>query len=182
MKNKLITMAAAVATLVGFSASATPITGSIGFGGTYTQNGGIQGDLSTATSMSINTVNIQNVTGSFVGATSPSFATPILVNPGTGLTQLWQVLVGALTYTFNVTSESQTFTSGTQLNLAGNGVISDNLGDSANGVWQLGFGVSGDSFTWQSTSAANVPDGGTTVALLGGALAGLGLLKRKFLA
>lgn len=181
MKNKYIIMAAAVAALCS-SVQATPITGSIGFGGTYTQNGGNSGDLSTATTMSINTVTIQSTTGSFIGATSPIFATPIAVNPGTGLSQLWQVLVGAVTYTFNVTSESQPFTSASQLNLAGSGTITDSIGDSAAGTWQLGFGVSGDSFTWQSTSAANVPDGGTTVALLGGALAGLGLLKRKFLA
>lgn len=184
MKNKLIITAAAVATLMGFCATvqATPITGSIGFGGTYTQNGGTFGDLSTATSMTIDTVNIQSTFGSFVGATSPIFASPIAVNPATGLTQLWSVIVGAVTYTFNVTSESQPFTSSTQLNLQGNGVISDNLGDSATGTWQLGFGKSGDSFTWQSTSAANVPDGGMTAALLGGALMGIGLLKKKFLA
>jgi len=44
----------------------------------------------------------------------------------------------------------------------------------------LGFGVSGESFTFQTTSAANnVPDGGMTVLLLGAALSGLALIRRK---
>jgi hypothetical protein len=182
MKRKLIIMAGAVAVLAGFSASvqAIPIAGSIGFGGTYTQNGGSLGNLGSATSMTIDTVAIQTTTGDFAGATLESFASPIAVNPGAGLGQLWQAILGSTTYTFDVTSEAQTFTSRSQLNLAGTGTITDgNAADDTLGTWQLGFGVSGDSFTWQSTSAAIVPDGGTTVTLLGGALLALGLFKRK---
>lgn len=184
MKNnifKYLACAAAGLSLVAAS-NATPITGSIGFTGTYTQNGGTAGNLASATTMTIDTTVVSSTTGDFVGAGAPlSFASPIGVNgnaPAIGT--LWSVTVGSKTYTFTVSSESQTFTSGTQLNLAGNGTISDGtLADNTGGTWQLGFGVSGSSFTWQSTSAANVPDGGTTAILMGAALSGLALLRRK---
>lgn len=178
-------MAAAVTALAGFSANATSITGSIGFDGGYTQVGGTSGDLPTATSMTINNPVIQtgSGTGTFATATLLNFASSVSVNTLTPpIGQLWSVLVGGVTYDFNVTSEAQVFSDKTAIDLQGNGVITDSLGDSANGTWQLNFGVSGDSFTWQGTSAANVPDGGMTAMLLGGALTGLGLLKRKFLA
>jgi hypothetical protein len=188
MKNKLVIMAGAVVALVSFSASvqATPITGSIGFTGSYTQNGGTHGNLASATSMTISSSAIEagTPTGSFVGASLLSFATPIAVNTLTPpIGQLWSVLVGSTTYDFNVTTESEPFANKTALDLQGDGIITDgNAADATTGTWQLNFGVSGESFTWQGTSAANVPDGGMTVMLLGGALAGFGLLKKKFLA
>jgi hypothetical protein len=184
MKNKLMIMAGAVAALVsiGSVAQATPITGSVGFTGTYTQNGGTFGDLTTANSMTINTTTIGTTSGSFVGATLVSFASPINVNPATGLTTLWSVLVGSTTYKFTSTSESQNLTTPTGLHLLGTGVITDgNAADTTTGTWQLGFGVSGDSFQWQSTAAANkvVPDSGSTSMLLGAALSSLCLFKKK---
>jgi hypothetical protein len=192
MKNKLIIMAATVAVLAGFNAQATPITGSIGFNGNYTQTGGDPNDLSTAISLSLFNVAISGpaTSGALVGAINPTFATPIGVNgngPSLVGAQLWSVLVGSTTFSFIVGTEAQTLGAGnTTLTLAGNGTLGDgNAADSTAGTWTLGFGVSGAAFTWNATSANSplpVPDGGTTVALLGGALAGLGLLKRKFLA
>src|SRR5262249_50549377 len=115
-----------------------------------------------------------------------SFASSIGVNgnPPSLITHtLWTATVGALTYSFTVTTESQTLTSGAQLNLAGVGVMHDGTpADDTPGDWQLGFGRSGASFTWQSTSGTTnrtVPDGGTTVVLLGAAFLGLGLIRRK---
>ena len=178
-------MAAAVAALVGFSISvqATPITGSIGFTGTYTQNGGTKGNLTTATSFSIASTTISTTSGSFVGATTPVFASPIAVNPATGLSTLWSVLVGSTTYSFLVTTETEPLDIASTIVLLGTGNITDgNPLDITAGVWQLSFGVSGDSFTWQATSAANVPDGGTTVMLLGAAFAGLCLFRKKVMA
>jgi hypothetical protein len=108
------------------------------------------------------------------------------VNPATGLTTLWSVLVGSTTYTFTSTSESQNLTSKTGLHLLGTGIISDGtVADNTTGTWQLGFGVSGDSFQWQSTAApdaANVPDGGSTAMLLGSAICGLCVFKKKLAA
>lgn len=184
MKNKLIMLAGAILALVSFSptAQATPITGSIGFTGGYIQNGGTQGDLTTATSMSIISSSIGFVSGSFVGATLLNFKTPISVNPTVALGQLWQVMVGATTYTFTSTSASQNLTTSTGLHILGLGTISDgNAANTTAGSFQLGFGVSGDAFQWQSTSTAvgSVPDGGSTVMLLGASLTGLCFFRRK---
>ncbi len=181
-------MAGAVAALVGSGSvvQAIPITGSIGFTGTYTQNGGTHGNLETATSMTINTVGVGTTSGSFVGAIDPTFASPIAVNPAAGLGRLWTVLVGGLTYTFDATSESENLDTTTALHLTGTGTMGDgNAADAAAGTWQLGFGVTGDSFEWQSTAGANatgVPDGGSTAMLLGAGFCGIGLLKRKVMA
>jgi VPDSG-CTERM motif len=185
MKNKLMTMAGAVAALVGFSpvVQATPIAGSIGFTGTFIQNGGTPGDLTTATSMTIDSTAIGTTTGSFAGASLVSFASPIAVNPAVGLTALWSVLVGSITYTFTSTSEAQNLTTATALHLTGDGVITDgNAADATPGTWQLGFGKSGDSFQWQSTAATDtgkVPDSGSTAVLLGAGLCGLCLFGKK---
>jgi len=169
---------------------AVPITGSIGFTGAFVQNGGTSGNLATATTFTIlntvgNPITLQDLTGAFVGAGAPiTFASTIGVNgnaPSLVGTQLWSVLDGLTTFTLVVTTEAPTLTSGIQLNLAGNGTLEDgNSADNTPGVWQIGFGVSGSSFTWQSTSASsNVPDGGTTVMLLGTVLGALALLRRK---
>jgi len=187
-KKKTMMTAGAVAVLVGISsaAQAIPITGDIGFTGEYTQNGGTIGNLTTATSMTIVNPSIGNTHGSFVGATLVSFASPIAVNPAAGLTTLWQVLVGAVTYKFTATSEVQDVSFADHLHLQGTGTITDGIAaDTATGVWQLGFGVSGQSFEWQATSAVNattVPDGGSTAIFLGASLCGLCLVRKHVVA
>ena len=183
--NKLIKYLALAAAVVGLAATvrAVPISGSVGFGGVYTQVGGTQGNLTTATSLTIATPVVISALGDFVGAASPTFASPIVVNVNPPLIgQLWSVTVGAAVYTFTVTSQNQDATTPVNIHLVGTGIISDGAGpkDDTAGVWQLGFGVSGESFTFQTTSAANnVPDGGMTVLLLGAALSGLALIRRK---
>ena len=188
MKNMIKIGAGMVAVLVGFSpvVQATPTSGSIGFTGTFIQNGGTPGDLSTATSMTIDSAAIGTTTGSFTGASLINFASPIAVNPAAGLTTLWSVLVGSITYTFTSITEEQNLTTPTALHLTGTGLISDgNAADDTTGTWQLGFGKSGDSFQWQSTSATDtgkVPDGGATAMLLGTGLCGLYAFGKKKIA
>ena len=186
MKNKMIKLAVVAAASVALAQTvqATPIDGSIGFTGSYTQNGGNQGDLTTATSFA---TTILTATATFGTVTSSTFFTPIDVNdtPDNNLLgqQLWTAVIGGVTYSLVVNSESQTFTSTSQLDLAGTGTFGDEtLGDATAGTWQLQFGVTGNSFTWNSTSGTNVPDGGTTAMLLGAGLSGLALLKRKLVA
>lgn len=196
MKNNIIKYLASTALAVGIvgTVQATPITGSIGFTGSYTQNGGTAGNLASATSFTIvNTlahpIVVFDAMGMLTGAAAPiTFASPITVNfsPGNGNlvfpsdVQLWSATVSPLTYSLLVTTEMQTFTSGIQINLAGNGTLRDGTaGDDTPGTWQIGFGVTGSSFTWQSTSGSSLPDGGTTAMLLGAALSGLALLRRK---
>jgi hypothetical protein len=186
MKTKWIITAAATA-LLGFSATvqATPITGSIGFLGSFTQVGGTAGNLGTATSFTINSPALVGATDDLTGATLNSFVASVNVNPATPMIgQLWSVLVGVTTYTFQVTTEAQTLGAGnTTLTLAGSGILKDGTAaDDTAGDWTLAFGVSGASFRYLSTSANTVPDGGTTVLLLGAALSGLGLLRKKLAA
>jgi len=187
---------AAMALGLAATVQAAQINGSIGFTGAYTQNDGTPGNLLTSTSMHIGAVAITpgSVTGDLLGGSINGFPSTIYVNggiaanfPNIGSTgnELWAVFTGSKQYSFWVTSETQdSLSTTTQLNLSGIGYFSDGIAaDNTYGTWQLGFGQSGTppiaSFTFQTTSATNVPDGGTTVALLGAALSGLALIRRK---
>ena len=187
MKTKLAIMAVAAA-VVGFTTAsqAVPITGGIAISGSFTPNG-TPSDLTTATSIAITGPFFIGVTsGSFVGATTPvTFATPVTVNSALNLVgvQLWSVLVGTTTYTFDVTGESQSVDTANQLTLIGSGTFGDGtLADASSGTFQLGFGVTQTTFSFQNNNQVNVPDGGTTAMLLGAGLSGLALLKRKLVA
>jgi VPDSG-CTERM motif len=190
MKGNILTSLACAALALGLSGSAyADINGSIGFTGTFIQTGGTIGLLNTADHMTLGSLQIATATGDLTGAGAPfSFASSIGVNgnpPSLVGHTLWTATVGAITYSFTIATESQTLTSGAQINLAGIGTMHDgNPGDDTAGEWQLGFGRSGASFTWQGTSASvgtptTTPDGGATVVLLGAALSGLGLIRRK---
>ena len=152
------------------------IVGSIGFGGDYTQNGGTLGDLTTAVSMSMNTVSILSPSGAYAGAVSPVIASPIGVNanpPSLVGNQLWSVMVGATTYSFVVSTESQPFVNASLLDLQGTGIVSDgNVAHNTAGTWTLQFSRAGSSFTYNETTTT-VPEP-STLALAG--LSGLSLL------
>ena len=189
-----MTMTAALAALVAFSASvqATPIVGSIGFDGGFSQTGGTAGDLSSANTFNILSPYVDTslilTSGGFVGATLNSFKTPIDVSVGgytalTGL-QLWSVYVASssTTYTFSVGSVAR-LANATTLTLSGSGTLMDgNTADNTAGAYTMTFSTSGNSFNFGSTAANNVPDGGATVMLLGAALSAMGLLRKKLIA
>jgi hypothetical protein len=185
MKNRTIKYLACAAVLLGLAATvqANTISGSIGFSGDFTQNGGLSGDLSTANSMTIATTAVGSTTGAFVGATTPVFLSPFAVNanvPSLVGAQMWSVVVGSTTFTMDITSAVQWVTTVDSLGLKGSGTIKDGVAaDDTLGTWQVNFGNTGQSFTWQATSANRVPDGGMTVMLLGAALSGLALIRRK---
>jgi hypothetical protein len=191
MKRDILKSIAYAALALGLTAStyASQIDGSIGFTGTFTQTGGTIGKLNTAHNMTLGSLQIATTSGDLTGAGAPfSFQSAIGVNgnaPSLVTHTLWTATVGAITYSFTVSTETEIFTSPAQLNLMGVGIMHDgNPADDTAGEWQLGFGRSGASFTWQGTSAATpdpttVPDGGATVVLLGAALSGLGLIRRK---
>ena len=67
--------------------------------------------------------------------------------------------------------------------LSGNGAATETnsvgveIGQALGGTWTLQASASGNSLTFQGNGA--LPDGGTTVALLGGALVGLQVFRRK---
>jgi hypothetical protein len=184
MKNSLKLASIAAAVAFAAVAQANPIVGSVGFNGHFTSDATTAGDLTTATTMTITGIDSVTGTGDLSGATAPySFLTPIGVNAGPSIvnSQLWSVTVGGSTFTLKVDSESQVLTSAATIVLQGSGTLSDGAGplEDTAGTWQVSFGASGDSFTWQGTSAANVPDGGMTAILLGVGISGLAMIRRK---
>jgi hypothetical protein len=165
-----------------------PISGDISFIGGATLNG----SLGTATAITgySSTMAIGGTT-SYAGVplftpaafTAFSFAAnTLLPNPVT----LWQFMVGTTSYSFSATSVSIASQSSTFLDLSGGGTAHiDGATDTA-GTWTLTLSLSPNA-TAQIISlgvsttvpSAGVPDGGTTVMMLGVALSGLALLKRK---
>jgi hypothetical protein len=64
------------------------------------------------------------------------------------------------------------------LTLSGRGLISGAGYTATDGDWAGTFNSGGGTFTWSASTA--VPDGGTTIALLGASLLGLYGARRKF--
>lgn len=176
-----MTMAAVV--VMGFSSNvqAALITGHISFS---TENGTWQGnnnDINTISSIvTFGNVSVTSSSGSFsaIAPNTPvtmqgfNFATPTFNNP------LWSV--GGFTFNLtSITGITRTDSVIDTLGLSGFGTISNGI-DSATGFWAWSGELNGQAtFSFSSTTIAQVPDGGTTVMLLGGALAGLGLLRKK---
>lgn len=174
--------AAAVVCMAGI-AQATPITGNIGFSGAVDLNSTTANSATAATAW-FNTV-----------AASPSGSFVSLVNNGdavsmTGATP-WNFTSGALAnfwsvdgFTFNLTSSSIYSQVGGFLNVLLVGTVSGNGFDTTafNGSFQVSDPASElpQKFT-ERLSFNAVPDGGTTVALLGLGLLSLGLFRKKML-
>lgn len=185
MKNtciKKIAAAAAVVCLAGI-AQAVPITGNIGFSGAVGLNSSSVNTATAATAW-FNTV-AASPSGSFVGivnqgdAVAMTGATPWSFNSG-ALANFWSVDG----FAFNLISSSIYSQVGGFLNVLLNGTVSGHGFDvtAFSGSFQVANPSSDGPSTFTSRLSFNsVPDGGTTVMLLGGALLGLSLLKRKML-
>jgi len=179
---KKISAAAAVVCLTGI-AQATPITGNIGFSGAVDLN---SSSVNTATAVTewLNTV-AASPSGSFVGlvnngdAVSMAGATPWSFNSGP-LANFWSVDG----FTFSLISSSIVSQSAGFLNVLLAGTVSGNGFTTTvfDGTFQVADPASGgpETFT-ERLSFGSVPDGGTTVALLGLGLLGLGLFRQKML-
>lgn len=186
MKNKLIIMAGAVATLVSFSTSvqAIPISGGISFSGNYSIPSGTT--LLTATSITfpLNQTAVTSANGTF-GAAGIVFgnivtmSSPLSINPTvTPVISLWSIGI----FSFNALTLIQSDQTATTLTLRGTGLILDgNAADTVNGQWLATFNTLTGTFSY-SASAGSVPDGGMTVMLLGVALTGLCLFRKKVMA
>jgi hypothetical protein len=86
-----------------------------------------------------------------------------------------------LTYTFNLTTVTSNALVGNARVLYGSGIatISGGSYDPTPGVWQLS--TSGNQSSISFSSYASVPDGGTTAALLGLAILGIGVVRRSLM-
>lgn len=196
MKNKWF-VAGAVAALVAFTATvqAVPINGSINFqGGTATLNG----PVTTATAItafggspSVNNNLGVAPTGAYAGtgntavtflSTGFQFSPTMIPSP----VALWSFIFGGNTYSFSLTSVISSVGVGPTLNLAGAGILSISGGvyQDTVGTWTFsttGTGPATYGFVAGNT-AVPTPDGGTTVMLLGAAISGLCLLRKKMVA
>lgn len=197
MKTKSLAIVVAVAS-VGFNPvlHAIPITGSINFeGGTATLNAA---SVVAATSLTFGGSPIVSgalgvaPTGSFAGtqgagvtyvASGFQFAPILDPNP---VNPLWTFTLDGLTYSFNLQSVTSSVGVGPSLDLAGTGLLSitgDNSPyDPTEATWSFSTTGSGPSTFGFVAGNTAIPDGGTTVMLLGLALAGIGVLKRNILA
>jgi hypothetical protein len=175
--------AAAVVVCMAGIAQATPITGNIGFSGAVQLNS-TSANSATAATAWYNTV-AASPSGSFVGlvnngdAVSMSGATPWSFNSG-ALANFWSVDG----FTFNLISSSIFSQVGGFLNVNLIGTVVGNgfTPTAFNGTFQVADPASSGPQTFTERLSFNsVPDGGTTVVLLGLGLLGLGLFRKKML-
>ncbi len=174
--------------------SNVPITGTIGFSGLATFN---TNSLATATQVinfqpfsggPNNSATVTNATGSFATTVTPgslaSFPNIYTFSPSVAVTPLWTV--GG--FTFNLTSSTIVLQTSTNLVIQGMGILTGPAGfDPTPGVWafstQQANGQNAANFSFSANTAGvgvGVPEGGSTVALLGVALLGVVGLRRKF--
>lgn len=187
-------------------AQATPlplISGSISFSGIATVNNAV---LANATSFTSIQGGVADDSGAYAviphsifgptvivkdalsggTATGGTIASPGLMslytfNPAqASITPLWSFDYLGVNYSFNATSVTASFNATLNIwNIGGSGLAHIGGYQDTYGTWNAGVGASGTSF-WFGSSAA-VPDGGLTVALLGGALVALQAFRRKLL-
>jgi VPDSG-CTERM motif len=168
-------------------AQAVPISGGISFGGGFTPN---TGDLNTATSLSFGTfpdIFVTSVSGSYSSVPTGAFSPPSLTqNPVTfdpfnlPITPLWSFTYLGVTYSFDLLS-GFIFDRGTDtLTLIGSGLLMISGGgyDPTAASWILTANQAAGTFSFSSSNGA-VPDGGMTVVMLGLALCGIGMIRRK---
>ena len=192
MKNSSKTLLAVLGTafvigLLSQQAQATAISGDIQFAGSVRFN---TNNLATATQVrhwfdirghaGFSSVAFGD-TGDFASiapGTDVTMATPWIFNPSTPTPNFWSV--GG--FTFNLLSATIVTQTNTFLDVTGNGIISGNGFTPTAGQFAFSVQNAGGGHHLNFSFSANeveVPDGGSTVALLGLALTGIEVLRRK---
>jgi hypothetical protein len=188
MTKKLIKMFVGMSLLlVTLTTQAVPITGSIQFVGTATMNASQTAFISFGNPIGGGLgpwVQGGSQTGGYAGIAGGTTAiwTPFTFNPpAASVTPLWMLTVGTTTYSFDATSMSVTHPNATTVNISGTGIAHITGFADTLGTWTVTATGSGVDFTFGATTGpgGNVADGGTTVLLLGAALSGVALLRRK---
>jgi len=185
MKTLKITLAALAATLMTCAfvpqADAALIDGAITFSGGATYD-----TMSLATATRVNNfsdVVVQSTEGDFSSiavGTSVTMGSPWIFSPSTPTPGLWTV--GGFTY--DLTSATVVFQSADFLSITGTGTISGNGFDPTPGMWNFTSQTPSANgiFSFSAgTATQGVPDGGTTVALLGLGLGAVELIRRRLL-
>jgi hypothetical protein len=99
--------------------------------------------------------------------------------PVGGVNPLWTVTVGLNTYSFSLSSPISISQPGDNtLELKGTGTLMATGFDNTPGTWIFTGNQGGGTFSYSSSNAARVPDGGASIALLGLSILGLGGVSR----
>jgi hypothetical protein len=166
---------------------ATEITGSIGFGSLGVSIVG--SDLATASSFSLSDAFITTETGNY---TAVPILTPVTFNgfqfnpPVASVTPLWTFDANGIDYSFDATSVTSSYDTTTrQWDIGGDGMAMATGYSATPGTWNINLSQSGASVVFDSTAAVaptapGVPDGSSTMLLLGGGFVGLAGFSRKF--
>jgi len=188
MKMKLITIAGAALLCMALAQStqAVLITGNMGFTGRVTYDTTSAGTATEVVNWVTPTVN--GTSGAFTtiaNGTSVNLVSPWFFNTASAINSFWSV--GG--FTFQLLSSSVTAQGSGSLGwviVNGTGIVTGNGYDATVLGWSFtsqdpSVTQNPTTFTF-SASANSVPDGGATVMLLGIALSGVALLKRKLVA
>jgi hypothetical protein len=157
-------------------AQAIPINGIINLAGAVQLNGPF--GTATAVTAWLNPHVEAGSTGDFasIPVNTPVTMSAWQFSPSTPTPALWSVAG----FTFDLLSSTVvTHTSGF-LSIDGTGIVSGNGFDPTAMEWSFtSQNAGGSTFSFSATGVAGVPDGGSAVALLGLALVGIEVLRRK---
>ncbi|MGD0812251.1 MAG: hypothetical protein ABSA83_01495 [Verrucomicrobiota bacterium] len=195
IKIAISMLSAAICALAVQQAQATSITGEVNFNGTATLNTTSLTSATEITAFGTTTVASGTGTYSILGPTygqTVTWATPLLFATGAQVhTPLWSFSGAGDTFAFNLASiTSYTVIGGnTTAELMGLGTLTDSAagftatpGNFTLTITDSSGGNSGQAtfgFAASNTGAGGVPDGGLTVALLGGAMTAMVLARSK---
>lgn len=194
MKNMAIMASAVLAT--GFAAQANEISGSVNMAGSATLD---TDSLATATMVAtfaggptLVTSGTQNFAGTaFPASTLVTWQSPLTFAAGPeAVTPLWTytVIGSGTVFSFNLSSIASYVVNGTDTGalLTGYGTLNETGWTPTPGNFTLTLTDSSAGHSAQATfgfaasdTTQAVPDGGLTVALLGGAMAGMTLIRRR---
>ena len=185
-------LALALVGVAASSAQAAQITGSIDMSGTVTLNNMLLGSATATTGF--NNVMVGGMpTGTYavIPNMTPATWTNFGWNPSTTpVNNLWSVTSGANTYTFDLATVTVVTQTNAFLNLLGTGTLEATGFDNTPGMWSFtvsnptGGAAPNANFTFANSNVAvpsGIPDGGSTVVLLGGTLIGIAALRRRLL-
>ena len=158
-------------------AQATAINGIINFAGAVHLNGPF--GTATAVTAWLNPHVEAGSTGDFAVIpvnTPATFTAPWQFSPSTPVPALWSVAG----FTFDLLSSTVIMHTDSVIAIEGTGVVSGNGFEPTAMTWSFTTqNRGGSTFSFSGTGATAVPDGGSALALLGVALVGIELLRRK---
>ena len=176
----------ALSGFMAFNAVAAMINGGISFSGTAATFPA--GPLDEATSISFSEVVVSDTGGSGDYAPVPAntpvtftgFTLPPSFSPVTPLTPLWTFGVGGLTYSFDATGLTDSFSSTNILTMEGIGIAHITGFEDTPGIWNLSSNQAGGTASFSSSSEASAVPIPAAAWLLGSGLLGLVAIRRRF--